>query len=121
MTRRAIDSLTEAQWQRQLVDLAALLGYQWVHFRPGLTRAGRWAVAVQGTLGVGFPDLVLVHPTKGRVLFVELKTDTGRVDPDQSRVHDILRAAGAEVYLWRPRDLDSALAVLEGRSTEAIA
>jgi hypothetical protein len=48
----------------------------------------------------GFPDLVLLGD---RVAFVELKTDTGRVRPDQQIWLDGLRAAGQAVYVIRPQ------------------
>jgi hypothetical protein len=54
----------------------------------------------------GFPDLVLVPPQKG-VLFRELKTDTGRLTAAQSRWFAALTAAGADMGVWRPRDLET--------------
>lgn len=50
----------------------------------------------------GFPDLVLLGD---RVAFVELKTDRGRVLPDQQIWLDGLRAAGQAVYVIRPKDV----------------
>ncbi len=114
----AAPRLTEDAWQRQLVDLAALLGYHWLHVRPGLTQSHGWRVPVQGTLGKGWPDLVLVRERDRRVLFVELKRPGGRLEPDQERVLGILRAAGAEVYVWWPHQLEEAYAVLDGRLSE---
>jgi hypothetical protein len=48
----------------------------------------------------GFPDLVLVRDE--RVIYAELKTERGRVTPEQRRWLDTLAGAGVEVYLWRP-------------------
>ena len=31
----------------------------------------------------GFPDLVMCHPKTGELLFIELKTDTGKVSAEQ--------------------------------------
>jgi hypothetical protein len=53
---------------------------------------------------IGFPDLVLAHQTRG-VLFVELKTSTGRLSTPQKEWRDTLQAAGGEWRLWRPEDL----------------
>jgi hypothetical protein len=50
----------------------------------------------------GWPDDVLVG--SGGVLYRELKSETGTVSPEQSRVIGLLRAAGADVQVWRPRD-----------------
>lgn len=51
-----------------------------------------------GTAGV--PDRLVVLPG-GRVLFVELKTDTGRLSPGQRVQLDRLRSLGAEAHVVR--------------------
>lgn len=51
----------------------------------------------------GFPDDVLI--VHGRVMYRELKSQTGRVRPDQRIVLAALAAAGADVDIWRPADL----------------
>lgn len=89
--------LTEAQYQQRVIDLARTLGYRVAHFRPALTRSGRWATPMQGDKG--FPDLVLAKG--GRVLLAELKTDVGRLGPGQQGWLDAL---GPHGRLWRPRD-----------------
>lgn len=53
-------------------------------------------------LCAGFPDLVIVGP--GGVLFIELKTDRGRVRPEQTTWLNALSAAGSQAAVWRPRD-----------------
>lgn len=50
----------------------------------------------------GYPDLTIVGP--GGVMFRELKTQTGRVRPDQTRWLAALVAAGANARIWRPSD-----------------
>lgn len=50
----------------------------------------------------GFPDLVMVR--LDRVVFAELKTDTGKVTTSQQEWLDLLKRTPTEVYLWRPRD-----------------
>jgi hypothetical protein len=101
--------LTEAQWQRQVTDLAELYGWVWAHFRPARTAHG-WATPVAGPMGAGFPDLVLVRE---RVVFVELKSDRGRLSDDQDRVLAWLEACGAEWHVWRPTDFEEARVVLQ--------
>ena len=100
--------LSEAEWLRQLTDLAGLYGWSWAHFRPARTLQG-WRTPVSGPGGAGFPDLVL---WRERVLFVELKAERGGVLPAQRQVLAELEVAGAEVYLWRPSDFDAAHEVL---------
>lgn len=50
----------------------------------------------------GFPDWVIVGQA---VLFRELKTDSGQLSSEQTRVKYALQAAGADWDVWRPRDL----------------
>ena len=66
----------------------------------------------------GFPDLTLV---RDRVIFAELKRESGgRLTPAQVGVHELLRAAGAEVYVWwLPRDLPEVARVLARREGQA--
>jgi hypothetical protein len=69
----------------------------------------------------GFPDLVLVRPP--RLVFAELKSETGKTTTDQDEWLDKLRVvAGAndgllharsiEVYLWRPSDIERIAEIL---------
>jgi hypothetical protein len=98
--------LTEEAWQNQVIDLARLFGWHVHHTRPARTARG-WATPIQGHKG--FPDLVLARA--GRVIFAELKTDTGRLRPEQQEWQQELTAYGSEdadptheVYVWRPAD-----------------
>ena len=69
-------------------------GWLFVHFRPARTDRG-WRTAMEGDKG--FPDLVLARG--GVVILAELKSEKGRVSPDQEYW---IKAAGAQV--WRPSD-----------------
>ena len=92
--------LTERDFQKQITDLAELLGWLWVHPRAGRT-IDSWRTPMSGPLGQGWPDLVLIHPVRRRLLFVELKTDTGKLTAHQERVLELLRLV-APVHVWRP-------------------
>ena len=50
----------------------------------------------------GFPDLVIVG--KRRVMFRELKTQSGRLSPAQEAWLYRLQTAGADADVWRPDD-----------------
>ena len=50
----------------------------------------------------GFPDLVMVR--SGRLLFVELKSATGLMRPEQRLWRERLVKTDAEYYEWRPHD-----------------
>lgn len=100
--------MTEAEFQRQVTDLATILGWEHAHFRPAQTSKG-WRTPVSGTLGKGFPDLILAR--RDRLIFAELKADKGKLSTDQERVLDVLILA-AEVRVWRPADFDRIAEIL---------
>ena len=50
----------------------------------------------------GWPDLVLVHPVRRRLLIRELKTMKGRVSPAQKTWLAALAAVGLDAAVWRP-------------------
>jgi hypothetical protein len=59
------------------------------------------------------PDLVLVRPP--RLIFAELKSESGQVRANQTEWLDVLRLLpAAETYLWRPSDWDEPVEVLTG-------
>jgi len=105
--------VTEAQLQRQVLDLARLTGWRTAHFRTAQTARGAYVTPVAGD-GKGFPDLVLV---KGdRVLYRELKRDGAYLEPDQKLWRDALQAAGADYAIWRPKDWPEIEATLKGEA-----
>jgi hypothetical protein len=55
----------------------------------------------------GFPDLVLVG--SHGIAYRELKTDWGKLSPDQTTWKYALLATGQDWEIWRPRDLASGL------------
>ena len=65
-----------------------------------------------GADGKGFPDLVLVRE---RVIYAELKAKSGSIRPDQKIWIERLQQAGAEVYVWRPKDLEIISGILNQR------
>lgn len=91
----------ETELTRTALEIARLLGWRTAHFRPAQTGRG-WRTAVQGD-GAGFPDLVLARPP--RLVFAELKSETGRVHVEQQRWLNLLEGCTqVETYLWRPAD-----------------
>ena len=70
--------------------------------------AGCFVRKVESPNHAGLPDLVIVY--QGRTLWLELKTDIGRLSALQERTHQEMRAAGAQVATTY--GLDQALKIL---------
>lgn len=98
-------TLSGKQLQDAIVDEARTLGYRVAHFTPAQVRPGVF-VTKYAYDGKGFPDLVLVSGRRRRVLFLEIKGRGDRIRDEAQQVWlDELAAAGAEVYLVKPKDL----------------
>jgi hypothetical protein len=95
--------LTEAQFQRRVVDFACVTG--WAVYHTFDSRRS----------DPGFPDLVAVNPAQRRILYVELKSARGRLSLTQRQWLDKLARCGAETAMWRPADWDEIVAVLRGK------
>lgn len=87
----------EAVWQKQVEQLAAERGWICWHDRDSRRN------------DAGFPDLLLMRE---RVVWIECKSAGGRLREAQAAFMAALAAAGQEVYLMRPGDLDKLLKVL---------
>ena len=107
--------MNEAEFTRQVLQLAALCGWRTIHLRPALTRHDRWVTPVQGD-GVGFPDIFAIHPGRGVVLAAELKIGRRKPTPAQTAWLDAMRAAGIAAYCWVPADWKYIEAVLKGEN-----
>ena len=90
---------TEADFQATVVELATFAGWRIMHVRRSTERGNRW---VTSTSISGWPDLTIWKP--GRLLFAELKTESGRLTKHQRDVLQSLAEAGADVRIWRPSD-----------------
>ncbi|MDX3749574.1 VRR-NUC domain-containing protein [Streptomyces sp. AK08-02] len=91
----------EEQWRRQVREVATRYGWTLQYHTADSRRSDP-----------GWPDEVFGHLTQQRTLFVEFKTDTGRIRPAQRVWLAHLASSGFEVALWRPRDLPTVLRVL---------
>lgn len=58
----------------------------------------------------GFPDLVLCRPPI--LMFVELKSDKGKVRAEQQEWIDRIQACGLPALIWRPADEKTVLEIL---------
>ena len=82
----------EADFQRAVIDLATRLGLKAFHSTDS-----------RRDTSAGFPDLVIAG--RRGVIFAELKTAKGRVEPAQREWIDRLRTAGQIAVVWRPEHL----------------
>lgn len=85
-------AMSERQLQELIIGLAKRMG--WLSFHDYDSRRST----------PGFPDLVLVHPKQRRILWRELKSETGTTTPEQKAWISSLSLVGADVDVWRPRD-----------------
>lgn len=108
---------SEADFQKQVIQLANLCGWRVAHFRKvrvqrktGQTTQTYWETPV-GADGKGWPDLVLVR--KGEIIFAELKVGKNTATPEQVQWLDELRETGAAAGVWRETDWDTIVEVLK--------
>ncbi|QDH85747.1 VRR-NUC domain-containing protein [Brevibacterium phage AGM7] len=85
-------AMSERQLQDQIIELAKRMGLIVYH-----THNSRRSEP-------GFPDIVLVHPKQRRVMWRELKSETGTTTPEQKVWISTLSLVGEDVDVWRPRD-----------------
>jgi len=90
--------MSEAELQKSIIAFARAQGWLVAHFRPAKTTRGNWITPVSGD-GAGFPDLVLV---KNRVLYVELKSELGKLSTSQDMWMSALKHSGENIFTWRP-------------------
>ena len=112
--------MSEADFQAAVVRMARDLGWgvslaAWKRDNAELEAYGQPPAALEGLVfhprfsvgsEPGWPDLVLVRRRDRRLLFRELKSDTGVVHPRQAAVLELLTAVGQDAAVWRPRDLE---------------
>lgn len=115
-------AITESDFATTIEDALTRFGWLWCHYRPARTEQG-WRTAITGFKGM--PDYIAVR--NERLLFIELKSEKGRIAEEQKAWLAALRmcqvqaasqdSAGNEVpmpemYLWKPSDFETAVRVL---------
>jgi VRR-NUC domain len=90
--------ISEKAWMATVLEAARACG--WLAYHTHNSRRS----------APGFPDVVAVRG--GRVLFVELKAEGGRLSEAQAEWLAALGGAGADVHVWRPSDWDLVQEVL---------
>ena len=85
--------------QKAVVDYAHAKHWAVAHF-PAVETTRGWRTAIAAD-AKGFPDIVAVRE---RVVVIEIKGDGDTVKPEQEEWLRRFRAAGADVYVVRPKD-----------------
>jgi hypothetical protein len=79
---------SEKAFMQQVIDLAHLQGFHTYHPHDSRRSAPGW------------PDVAIFG--HGRFMLAEIKREKGYLSLDQRRVIGQLRAAGVDVYVWKP-------------------
>ena len=92
--------ISEKQFESQVKDLARTFNWFYYHTWRSIHSPA------------GFPDVVMIRDK--RIVVAELKSEKGKVSPEQEEWLAVFRATGlTEVYLWRPSMFDEILEVLK--------
>jgi hypothetical protein len=104
--------MKESTIQQQICDYLSAAGYFYFsvpneHYN--ISHAQRTTLKKMG-LTPGIPDLVVCSPGR-RVIFIEVKNETGVVSKDQKIVHAALRRIGHVVYVVR--SVEDVISIME--------
>jgi len=103
------DQISESAFTAQVIRMAQVFKWRVAHFRPGMTKRGRWVTAMSGN--IGFFDLVLIG--KSRTIFAELKSAKGKLTEDQKEwIARARECPGVETYVWYPKDIEMIESIL---------
>ena len=112
--------ISEADLARTVEGYLETFHWRWVHIRPArVLRHGKEIYETPYSGHKGLLDYQAVRPP--RLLYFELKSETGELSPSQQEWYNALKACQVvryvnedneeiylpEVYLWRPSDLHS--------------
>ena len=90
--------VTERDLREQIRDLCKLFGWR-MYFSWSSIHSPQ-----------GFPDLVLVRDSV--ILAVELKSEKGKLTPEQEEWLLALNKAGVKTFIWKPSDFNEIVEVL---------
>jgi hypothetical protein len=96
------ETVAEKDFQDAVCRLADESGWEWFHPRNNRENKD------------GYVDLTLFHPVRRRIVFAELKTETGRRSAAQDNWAETIAESGGEYWLWRPSDWADIVEILTG-------
>jgi hypothetical protein len=94
-------TLTEAAFQQQVMSAARFYGWHVFHHPDSRRTAAGW------------PDLAMVKPLAHRLILAELKSETGRVRPEQTTIVTALDGATVTAGIYRPSDFQALVNLLK--------
>jgi len=108
-------ALNGGELQKKVIELGHTFGWRIAHFRSVQTkvRGGgfRYLTPVAAD-GKGFPDLMLVHPERGVLMFREMKGQYEPLSEEQKQWGAWLNEAGQDWDVWRPKHWEDIVATL---------
>ena len=97
--KTAAPAIREKDLREQIRSLVKIYGWRWAFTQYSL-RSPK-----------GLPDLQLVRPP--RLIYAELKSETGKLSPEQEAwLEDLRGVPGVEVFVWRPHDIERVAEIL---------
>lgn len=119
------EGMSEKEFQEKVIAFAQDNGWRVAHCRKVLVKMGERThyETPMAADGAGYPDLTMVKkidrdPWAGfRLIFAELKTNTGSVRPEQKQwLADLADIGPFETFaaIWRPKDWPEITRILRG-------
>lgn len=101
------NNISEASFQKMVIQIAQSNGWKYYHPPDNIpNKQGKRQNIVSG-----YPDLTLVRGE--RLIFAELKRNTGYASKEQKEWIEALSTAKAEAYIWKPKDLHTIIKLLK--------
>jgi len=117
-TPTRVRSKEEYEFQQDIVTLAQFFGWRVLWVRPVRIQRKDGTYYYETPVaanGKGWFDTFLVKERgdNKRMIWAEIKTDSGTLDPDQIAWQQAVNAAGGTAVVWRPRDMNAIQRELE--------
>ncbi len=93
--------MRESEFMQTIEDLARKCGWSMIYHTHDSRHSAK-----------GFPDLCIARAP--RLIFAELKTEDGKLTPEQAEWLRVLAGCGCECYCWRPGEWSEIESVITG-------
>jgi hypothetical protein len=90
--------MLEKDFQKRVTDMADRFGWSWWHTPAPMVAAGKeWRPYKKGA---GVADLILIHDSPPRLIFMELKGDGGKLSDNQSEFLRAAKTVADDSFSW---------------------